>query len=540
MYTFELTESYCAGQAEPELKQLTVGETLRQAAEDSTDKTALIEMCIDGSLGRRWTYGELYQQSLQLAYHLIAQYPKGTRIAVCSHNIPEWVILEYAAALAGLVLVTVNPSFQASEVSYVIGQSGAVALYYVKSYRSNPIGEIVRQAQREQPSLNELVDLQNSQAFLGQTSPTVPLPNVSPDDPLQVQYTSGTTGFPKGAILHHRGILNNAHLVGHRMGMDAEDTWINFMPMFHTGGCGLGTLAALNVRARNVLVAQFNPEAINAVIEQEKVSCFLAVPTMLVALLENLEQTPRDHSSVKSIISGGAMVAPTLVENAMKHWNCAPQVVYGQTECSPVVTQAWKDDSLDDLLSTAGQPLPHTEISIRDTATNNVLPINTVGEICARGYSVMHGYNNNPEATVATIDADGWLHSGDLGCLNERGYLKITGRVKEMIIRGGENLFPAEIENAMLTHPSIAEVAVVGKPDEKWGELVCCFIRLEDGISDLPVANLHEYAREMLSPQKTPTYWVYVKEWPLTASGKIQKFKLVEKIEKDQYQLLST
>lgn len=538
MYTFKLSESYCAGQTEPALKQLTIGEALREAAEDSTDQTALIEMCNDGSLDRRWTYGELYEQSLKLAYHLAAQYPKGTRIAVCANNIPEWVILEYAAALAGLVLVTVNPSLQAKEVSYVIGQSGAIALYYVKSVRGNPIEDIVREVQSEQPDLAKLVDMQNPQAFYGQSVTTTALPEVRPDDMVQIQYTSGTTGFPKGAILHHHGLLNNAHLVGHRMDLTAQDAWINFMPMFHTGGCGLGTLAPLNARARNILVAQFDPAAVNTVIEKEKASHFLAVPTMMVAMLENLEATPRDHSSMKAIISGGAMVAPTLVDQAMKHWKCAIQVVYGQTECSPVATQVWQEDSTEDQASTAGQPLPHTEICIREPGSNKVLPLNTVGEICIRGYNVMHGYNNNPDATAATIDSDGWLHSGDLGTLDERGYLKITGRVKEMIIRGGENLFPVEIENAMLTHPAIAEVAVVGKPDHKWGELACCFIRLEDGVATPEISHLQEFARGLLSPQKTPTYWVFVKEWPLTASGKIQKFKLVEQIKQDHYQLL--
>lgn len=540
MYHVKLTESSFPAQSSLKLLEQTIGDTLRQAAEDSAEKTALIEMCADGSIGRRWTYGELYEQSLQLAYHLVAQYPKGTRIAVCAPNIPEWVILEYASTLAGLTLVTVNPSFQAREMSYVIEQSGAVALYLVQSCRGNPVAEFARQVQNEQPALVNLIDMQDSEEFLGHSAHPKPLPEVSPDDPVQIQYTSGTTGVPKGAVLHHRGLLNNALLVGDRMGIGARDTWMNFMPMFHTGGCGLGTLAALTVRARNILASKFDPSLVNLVIEQEKVSCFLAVPTMLVGLLEDLAITPRDHSSLRAIISGGAMVAPSLVEQVMKRWNCAVQVIYGQTECSPVVVQAWREDSFEDLTETAGQPLPHTEISIRDSVSNEVLPLNTVGELCARGYSVMYGYNDNPEATGATIDKNGWLHTGDLGYMDERGYIKITGRVKEMIIRGGENLFPVEIENAMLTHSSIAEVAVVGIPDEKWGEVVCCFIRLEDGIGALTVELLVAHARELLSPQKTPRYWVCVDEWPLTGSGKIQKFKLRERFEEEGYQPLRT
>jgi fatty-acyl-CoA synthase len=542
MYRVELTESFFPAQPGPALLTQSVGQALQQAAEDSKDKTALVEMCLDGSIGRRWNYGELYETSLTLARRLAGRYPKGTRIAVCAHNIPQWVILEYAAAMAGLVLVTVNPSFQSSEISYVVGQSGAVALFYVPSYRGNPIEDIVKEVQQQQSQLQDLVNMLDPQELFGSGeahAPEADLPEVKSEDPIQIQYTSGTTGFPKGAILHHCGLLNNSLLIGDRMGLTDKDVWMNFMPMFHTGGCGIGTLAALNVRASIVLVAQFDPALVNAVIEQEKVTSFLAVPTMLVGLLEEQAVSGRDLSSLRAVISGGAMVAPTLVEQAMERWGIAVQVLYGQTECSPVAVQAWRDDSFDDLTTTTGQPLPHTEVSVRDPSDNSVLPINAVGEICIRGYNVMHAYNDNPEATQKTIDAEGWLHSGDLGCMDERGFLKITGRVKEMIIRGGENLFPVEIENAMVTHPDIAEAAVVGVPDPKWGELACCFYRLEDGGEELPITHLREYAREKLSSQKTPTYWVGVSEWPLTASGKIQKFKLKEDIEKGRYQLLS-
>lgn len=539
MYKVSLKESYFPAQPGKALLTESIGETLRLAAQDFSDKKALVAYRADGSLDRQWTYGQLHEQAEHLAYRLAAKYEKGTKIAICAPNIPEWVILEYAAALAGLVIVTVNPSFQVSEMSYVVSQSGAVALYYVQSYRGNPIADIARQVQSEQPALRSLVDMEDAEAFFGASeSAAASLPEVDANDAAQIQYTSGTTGFPKGAVLHHRGLLNNSLLVGDRLGMDGDSVFLNMMPMFHTGGCGLGTLTSLAVRGRVVLLEQFLPEVANAIIEQQRVSCFLAVPTMLVGILEDLSQTPRQHDSVKAIMAGGAMVAPSLVKQAMDQWGCPVQVVYGQTETSPVVTQTWREDTLDDLSGTTGQPLPHTEIAIRDPNTNAVKPLNTVGEICARGYSVMHAYNDNPEATAATIDQSAWLHTGDLGTMDERGYVRITGRVKEMIIRGGENLFPAEIENAMVTHPAIAEVAVVGIPDDRWGEVVSCFIRWEENATPLVRHELEEHALSLLSPQKKPQYWVAVCGWPLTASGKIQKFKLQEQFERGHHRTL--
>lgn len=531
MYQVKLTESYFPAQVGKALLENTVGEELTRAAADSGDRIALVEMLESGELGRQWSYRELYEAALKLACHLASKYSKGTRIAVCAHNIPEWLILEYASALSGLVLVTVNPSFQVSEVKYVIEQSGAVALYAVDEVRGNPVADIAKQVQAEVSALKDIIDMREEVAFYGtERLDAKDLPEVLPQDPVQIQYTSGTTGFPKGVVLHHYGILNNAVLLSERLRVDESDTYLNMMPMFHTAGCGMGALCPLVSRGRLVLAALFNPVTINGILESEDISYFLAVPTMLVGLLEDLAKTPRKHD-VKAIMSGASMVAPTLVEAAERQWQCAVQVVYGQTETSPVITQTWHDDCPEDLSQTVGQPYPYTEISIIDNETGNYAGINQVGEICARGYCLMHEYNDNPEATAATIDSNGWLHTGDLGTMDERGYVKVTGRLKEMIIRGGENLFPVEIENAMLNHPSLAEIAVVGLPDEKWGELACCFIRLEEGAEALSAEELKDYVRSILSPQKTPNNWVYVNEWPLTASGKIQKFKLREQFE---------
>jgi len=264
---------------------------------------------------------------------------------------------------------------------------------------------------------------------------------------------------------------------------------------------------------------------VNALIESERVSGVVGVPTMLLAMLEADRVQPRDLSSVRNVGSGGAMVPPELIRQVTGRFGCGFSTVYGQTETSPLLTQTRPDDAFEDLCETVGQAVPQTELSIRDTATNAVVPVGSVGEICGRGYALMLGYHNNPEATAATIDADGWIHTGDLGTMDARGYVRVTGRVKEMIIRGGENLFPAEIENILLEHADVADVAVVGVPDPRLGEAVAAFVRLAPGAT-LDQAALVAHCRANIAAQKTPTHWIAMTEWPLTGSGKVQKFVL--------------
>jgi len=276
-----------------------------------------------------------------------------------------------------------------------------------------------------------------------------------------------------------------------------------------------------------LLIKLFDADAIVDLIESEGVTFFFAVPTMLVAFLEALASKPRDVSSMEVITSGGAPVAADLVRSVTAKMACAFQTAFGQTEASPIISQNYSDGLIDDICFSAGQPLPQTAVSIRTVKTNEVLPINTVGEVCVRSYGTMIGYHDKSEATAAALDSQGWLHTGDLGTMDARGFIRITGRVKDMIIRGGENHFPAEIENALLEHPAVAEVAVVGLPDSKWGEIIACFIRSE-GNQPLNVDDLRRFCREQLSPQKTPAVWCRVDEFPLTGSGKIQKFALRE------------
>jgi fatty-acyl-CoA synthase len=520
-----LTESYWpADHGEPVL-ETTVGGLLREAAVRWPDKVALVEADMAGALRRQWTYAALLADSERLANALASRYAPGERICVWAPNVPEWVLAEYAAALAGLTLVTANPAYKPRELKFVLEQSRSVGLFLTPEYRGNPMAEIAAEVASDIPALREQVDMTDADALFAHGKARRALPVVAPGDAAQIQYTSGTTGFPKGALLHHRGLTNNARMAFTRALIGEGETVLNFMPMFHTSGCAFLTLGSVQFGCRMIIAKLFDPPRLLDIMQNERVELLLGVPTMLVGLLEAQTAEPRDLSSVRMAISGGAMVPPELVRRVRQVFGCDFETVYGQTESSPIVTQAKTTDSLEDLYDTVGQPSAQTEIAIRDPQTDAVVPTGQVGEICARGYCVMLEYNDNPKATADAIDAEGWLHTGDLGTMDARGYVRVTGRVKEMIIRGGENLFPAEIENALLEHPGVAEVAVVGVPDERWGEIVVCFVRLSAGAS-MDAAALRAHCRAQLAPQKTPAHWIEVTEWPLTGSGKIQKFVL--------------
>ena len=524
MYDVQLTESLFPAQTDTPYEELTIADAVRRSAEKYPDKIALQEVSPAGDYLRKWTFAELEADAQKLGRSLANRHPRGARIAVFAHNIPEWILLEFACAYAGLVLVTVNPSFQLRELLYVLGQSRSEAIYFVEAVRGNPIGEIVEQACKENDAIKHAILLTNHDAlFDGHDQGE--LRETQPEDIVQIQYTSGTTGFPKGALLHQKGLVQNSRDGMQRGGMTEGDTFINMMPLFHTTGCAVLVLGGVQMGAKMLLPPAFDPVLTCKLIDRDKVNFLIGVATMLVAILEVAKTGEFDVSSIKAIGSGGAMVPPELVRQYQNVFGCAISIVYGQTEASPIITYIWGTESFEDLCETIGQALPHMEVAILDPQTNAVLPLNEQGEICARGYMVMAGYNDNPDATAAAIDKDGWLHTGDLGRMDSRGYLKITGRVKEMIIRGGENIFPVEIENVMLEHPDVVEVAVVGIPDERWGEQIACFMRSGTGNRPDDTA-LKAYIRDHISPQKTPAYWVWVDEWPLTGSGKIQKFAL--------------
>jgi fatty-acyl-CoA synthase len=536
MYQVNLKDSYFPAHEVDVILETTVGGILRERAAKTPDAEAVIEADIQGQLGRRWTFAKLLADAESLGRALLSRYKPGERIAIWAPNVPEWVLLEYAAALAGLTLVTANPANKARELKYVLEQSRSVGLFIVSEYRGNPMAEIAAEVAREIPAIREVVDLEDRAALFAGHDRPAKFPEVRPDDPAQVQYTSGTTGFPKGAVLHHRGLTNNSRMIFNRAGAQEGETALNFMPMFHTSGCAIATLGAMQHGARMIIAKIFDPGRMLDIIEAEKVDAMSGVPTMMVAMLEAQAARPRNLSSVRRATSGGSMVPPELIQKVTSVLGCDFITVYGQTETSPVLTQTRATDSFEDVCDTVGQPLPLIEVSIRDPRTDKVTPIGVQGEICSRGYCNMLGYNDNPKATAETIDAEGWLHTGDLGTMDSRGYVKVTGRVKEMIIRGGENLFPAEIENCLLEHPTVAECAVVGVPDPKWGEIVTCFVRLSPGAT-LDKAALVAHCRKHMAAIKTPAHWWEIQTWPLTGSGKIQKFVLRDRVVSGEFPL---
>lgn len=524
MYQASLDNAHFPAQTDQPLRDTTVGSVLRDAAAQWPDRTALVEA--DGSTtGRRWTFAELLADSERLAGALLTRFQPGERVAVWAPNAPEWVLLEYGLALAGLTLVTVNPGYQARELTYVLRQSNAVGLFLVRDHRGNPMGAIADEVAPGLPGLREITDIEVHAALFREAGPVPPLPAVAPRDTAQIQYTSGTTGFPKGVVLHHHGLTNNARFYYAKAEFEPGSTTLNMMPLFHTAGCAMAVLGAAQNGIAMLLLRQFDPHAALDLIESEGVGQLLGVPTMLIATVEAQKAQPRNLSSLTIAGSGGAMVPPELVRSVTQTFGCRFFTVYGQTETSPLLTVVGPSDDFEDICNTVGQPLPQIELAILATDGSGPVGFDQVGEICARGYALMLGYNDDPEATAKTIDPDGWLHTGDLGTMDARGFVRITGRVKEMIIRGGENLFPAEIENVLLEHPGVAEVAVVGVPDERFGEAVAAFIRVAEGGGFDPGV-LKAHCRANMAAQKTPNHWIEVTEWPLTGSGKIQKFVL--------------
>ena len=524
MYELSLTTSHTPAESDMETREITIGALLREVAVARPDAEALVEVRQDGSEGPRWTYAELLAETERLTLALSTRFAPGERVVIWSPNSPEWVLMEYACALSGLVLVTANPAFQARELAYVLEQSGAVALFLVDAFRGNPMARIGAEVAAGIAAIREVTDMESDALFARGSRPPA-LPDVASGDAAMIQYTSGTTGFPKGAVLSHRGLVNNARFYAGRCGATSTTTWVNIMPMFHTAGCGMVTLGCLQARCRMVLISLFDPNVVLDQLEASGADIILGVPTMVVALLDAQNARPRDMSALKLVSCGGSMVAPELVRRVQTLMGAGFSTLYGQTEHCPVITQHHLDDSIDDICNTAGQAVAQTEVSIRSVDNNSAVIVGEVGEICARGPCVMLQYNDNPKATSEAVDAMAWLHTGDLGRMDARGYVTVTGRVKEMIIRGGENHFPAEIENCLLEHASVAEVAVVGLPDPKWGEVIGAFIR---GTGPLDKGALHAHCRANISPQKTPNVWVQVEDFPLTGSGKIQKFVLCD------------
>jgi fatty-acyl-CoA synthase len=509
--------------------ETTVGGVLRTVAAERGTQDALIDGTPDPATRRRWTYERLLEDAERVARALLCRFAPGERVAAWGPNTTEWVLLEYGAALAGLTLVTVNPAYRPAELRYVLGQSGSAGVFLLPEFRGNPMATSLASVRSELPDLREAILFTEWDEFCASGSPSERLPEVTPDDPAQIQYTSGTTGFPKAALLRHRGITNNALMMTARMGWQPGDVVVNPFPLFHTAGCVLGVLGAAQSRATLIPVVAFDPGLYLELMETHRATVTCGAPTMLIAALEHPDRRRRDLSSLRIVTSGGATVPVELVRNVEAAFGVRFTIIFGQTEASPCITGTHLDDTPEDKSETLGQPLPQTEVKIIDPATGETVPTGGIGELCCRGYLVMAGYYNMPEATAEAIDAEGWLHTGDLASMDERGYCRIEGRLKDMIIRGGENIYPREIEELLFTHPAVGDVAVVGAPDPKWGEEVAAFVRPAPGTSPTP-EELFAFCRAHLAPYKAPKRWIFCDSFPTTPSGKIQKNVLRERL----------
>jgi fatty-acyl-CoA synthase len=519
--------SYWPADTSEPVMETTVGGILRAAAAAGPDMLAMVAGMPDPGARRRWTYAQLLADAEQAARALTARFAPGERLAVWAPNLPEWVILEFAASMAGLVLVTVNPALRPAELAYVLNQSGAAGIFLVPEFRS-PMAEFLEEVRPDVPALREVAYFTDWAEFLASAPAQAVLPDVRPDDIAQIQYTSGTTGFPKGAELHHRGLTNNARFFAGRMELQPGEVYVNPMPLFHTAGCGMGVLGVTQSLAVHVPVLAFDPGLVLELLETERGAVFGGVPTMMIAMLGHPGFGRRDLSGLRAAVSGGSPVPAGLVREVEDRLGVRFSIVFGTTECSPLVTQVKLDDPAQDRAETLGTALPQTEVMIADPAAGHPVPVGQPGELCARGYLVMRGYHDAPEATAAAIDAEGWYHTGDLASLDGRGYLRIEGRIKDMIIRGGENIYPREIEDVLFGHPAVAEAVVIGVPDVTLGEVVAAFVRAVPGQPAPAPDELRAYCREGLAPYKTPLHWVFVDSFPMTPSGKIQKYKLRE------------
>jgi len=559
--------------APPWVEGLTIGRVLHRTAQKFPERDAVVfpglhpdgtpKGRMDDATCFRLTYEQLDAMVDRVARALLALgIGKGEHVAVWATNWPRWVILQHATARIGAVMVTVNPAYRTAELGYVLKQSDAAALFLIERFRESNYFEMVAEILPELGSTNAGTEnLQRSvqslqfpqlRHVLSMQSETIDgvwnwdgylelgtdvsedqlaarAAQLQPTDPINIQYTSGTTGFPKGAMLTHRNLLLNAFHIGECQKITAEDRICVPVPFYHCFGCVLGVLCCTVHGAAMIVPAEhFDAEATLAAVERERATALYGVPTMFIAQLEHETFPRRDLSSLRTGIMAGSPCPIEVMKRVVDHMGASQvTIAYGLTEASPVITQTRTDDPLELRVSTVGQPIPDIEVRIVDPESGETLGDGEQGELCTRGHVVMSGYYNMPEQTAAAIDDDGWLHSGDLALRQSNGYYKITGRIKDMICRGGENVYPREIEEFLFTHPAVEEAAVVGVPDPKLVEEIAVWVKLKTGAT-LNEEELREYCRSQLAHFKVPKYVRFVTEFPQTVTGKIQKFKIRE------------
>lgn len=512
------------GDTDAPFRNQSVGELLIEIAGRVPDRPALIVPALDGQPERRWTYGELRDESMRVAHALLARFERGDRVATWAIGSAEIILLQLGAALAGVVLVTINPANRSVELEYTLTKSRARGLFLDRAYRGADNQAVLEGLKGRLPNVETVVYLDEWADFTADPKP-VALPHVGADEPALILFTSGSSGKPKAAVLKHVGIVGNAALTSHRLEIPDGAVWLNLLPMFHVGGSGTMTMGCMAVAGTQVLLATFNPDAVLDAVQRYDVYITMAVPTMLVALLENANLPTTDMSSLKLIVAGGSAVAPDLARRVKAHMGAEVASLMGQTEASGAMFCTRRNDDEDRVCFSVGLPLPLCEVKVADTATGETLEIGEAGELCIRSPALMAGYFEMPEKTADTLRDGGWLHTGDVGRMRPDGYIQVTGRMSDMIIRGGENIYPREIEDVLVEHPDVAQVAVYGVPDDRWGEQVAAAVIARPGHS-VDTEDLTVWLQSRIARHRVPKLWRVLDALPINASGKVQKFVL--------------
>ncbi|NKX89369.1 AMP-binding protein [Nocardia coubleae] len=526
--------SYACGPASTPLLGDTIGANLARTIAAYPDQEALV----DRTTGRRWTYREVGAAVDAVATGLAARgIGRGDRVGIWAPNCAEWYLVQYATAELGAILVNINPAYRSSELEYVLGQAGVRALIAAAEFKSSNYVAMIEQARPNCPALEQVLILGTPQ--WQEVAETAPDPQrlatiaatLSADDPINIQYTSGTTGFPKGATLSHHNILNNGYFVGELCGYTSADRICVPVPYYHCFGMVMGNLAATSHGAAVVIPApSFDPAATLAAVAAERCTSLYGVPTMFIAMLAELDNgASHDLSSLRTGIMAGSPCPVEVMKRVIDRMGMAEvSICYGMTETSPVSTQTRRDDSIERRTATVGRVGPHLEVKVVDPDTGRTVSRGEPGELCTRGYSVMLGYWDQPDKTAEAIDAARWMHTGDIGVMDDDGYLSVTGRIKDMVIRGGENIYPREIEEFLYTHPDIVDAQVIGVPDEKYGEELMVWVRLREGADPLDADTLRDFCTGRLAHYKIPRYVHVVEEFPMTVTGKVRKAEMRE------------
>ncbi|MFF1905669.1 AMP-binding protein [Kitasatospora sp. NPDC058218] len=513
----------------------TIGASLDRAVRAFPEREALVDL----PAGRRWTYRELAEEVDRVALGLLALgVGRGDRVGIWAPNCAEWVFTQYATARIGAVLVTVNPGYRAHELEYVLRQSGTRTIVAAPSFKTSDYAAMLAETAPRCPALKDVLligspawdELLARAAHADRGPLHAAAGALGADDPINIQYTSGTTGFPKGATLSHRNILNNGYFVGELCGYSELDRICVPVPFYHCFGMVMGNLAALSHGACVVIPAPgFEPAATLRAVAAERCTSLYGVPTMFIAELNDPSFADHDLSSLRTGIMAGSPCPTEVMKQVVERMGMRDvSICYGMTETSPVSVQTRIEDPLERRVSTVGRVGPHLEVKVVDPRTGRTVPRGTPGELCTRGYSVMVGYWEQPDRTAEVLDGDGWMHSGDLAVMDEEGYLTITGRIKDMVIRGGENIYPREIEEFLHTHPDVLDAQVIGVPDAKYGEELMAWIRLRPGAPELTAPALREFCSGRIAHYKIPRYVHLVEEFPMTVTGKIRKVEMRE------------